>query len=79
MSSTAESGHPQRFFSDFIRIAGPYWTGRVRWRPRLLTAALALLVIAQVALAIRLNFWCADLFDALERRSFGERIRNAKE
>ena len=69
MSSTAEPGHPQRFFRDFMRIAGPYWTGRGRWRPRLLTAAFALLVIAQVALAIRLNIWTADLFDALERRS----------
>lgn len=26
-------------------------------------------VFAQVALAIRLNIWSADLFDALERRS----------
>ncbi|GGJ41763.1 ABC transporter ATP-binding protein/permease [Neoroseomonas lacus] len=69
MSSTAEPSHPQRFFRDFIRIAGPYWTGPKRWRPRLLTAALALLVVAQVALAIRLNIWSADLFDALERRS----------
>ncbi len=52
-----------------MRISGPYWTGPGRRRPRLLTAALALLVIVQVALAIRLNIWSADLFDALERRS----------
>lgn len=57
------------FFRDFMRISGPYWTGPGRWRPRLLTAVLALLVVAQVALAIRLNVWSADLFDALERRS----------
>ena len=69
MSSTAEPSHPQRFFRDFIRIAGPYWTGRGRWRPRLLTATLALIGVAQVALAIRLNIWSADLFDALERHS----------
>ncbi len=61
--------HSPQFFSDFIRISGPYWTGPGRWRPRLLTAALALLVVVQVALAIRLNIWSADLFDALERRS----------
>ncbi|MBW6401395.1 ABC transporter ATP-binding protein/permease [Roseomonas sp. HJA6] len=69
MSRNTEPSHPQRFFRDFTRIAGPYWTGPMRWRPRLLTAALALLVVAQVLLAIRLNIWSADLFDALERHS----------
>ena len=69
MSGTVLPSHPHHFFRDFIRIAGPYWTGRMRWRPRLLTLTLALLVVAQVALAIRLNIWSADLFDALERRS----------
>lgn len=52
-----------------MRLAGPYWTAPGRWRPRLLTVLLALLVVCQVALAIRLNLWNADLFDALERRS----------
>lgn len=69
MISTTEPSHPQHFVRDFVRIAGPYWTGQGRWRPRLLTTMLALLVVAQVALAIRLNIWSADLFDALERRS----------
>jgi putative ATP-binding cassette transporter len=69
MSSTAEPVHPQRFFRDFARLSAGYWTGKARWRPRLLTLALALLVVAQVALAARLNIWSADLFDALERRS----------
>ena len=61
--------HSSQFFRDFMRISAPFWTGPGRWRPRLLTAALALLVVIQVALAIRLNIWSADLFDALERRS----------
>ena len=69
MTSTTGPGQPPRFFRDFVRIAGPYWTGRGRWRPRLLAAAFALLIVTQVALAIRLNLWSADLFDALERRS----------
>jgi len=64
-----EINHSQHYLRDFMRISGPYWTGPGRWRPRLLTVALALLVVAQVALAIRLNVWSADLFDALERRS----------
>jgi putative ATP-binding cassette transporter len=64
-----EVNHSPHFFRAFMRISGPYWTGPGRWRPRLLTVALALLVVAQVALAVRLNVWSADLFDALERRS----------
>jgi putative ATP-binding cassette transporter len=69
MTRPAEPNGSQRFFRDFVRIAGPFWTGRQRWRPRLLALMLALLVVAQVALVIRLNIWTADLFDALERRS----------
>lgn len=69
MSSLAEAGHTKRFFRDFLRLSGPYWTERRHWRPRLLALTLALLVVAQVALVIRLNIWTADLFDALERRS----------
>ncbi len=59
----------RRFLGDFVRLAGPYWRGAGSLRPRVLTVLLALLVVAQVALAIRLNIWSADLFDALERRS----------
>jgi len=69
MNRIAEPGHTKRFFHDFIRLAGPYWTERRCWRPRLLGLTLALLVVAQVTLVIRLNIWTADLFDALERRS----------
>ena len=69
MSSDAAPSHPQRFFREFIRISGPYWTEPGRSRPRLLAVMLALLVVCQVGLAIRLNIWTADLFDALERRS----------
>ncbi len=67
MSATAE--HP-RFFRDFLRLSGPFWLrGPQRWRARFWTALLVGLCAAQVGLAIRLNYWSADLFDALERRS----------
>lgn len=59
----------QPFFSPFLRLSLPYWTGEGRWRPRIVVVALLLVVIAQVALAIRLNLWSADLFDALERHA----------
>ncbi|MES2711768.1 MAG: ABC transporter ATP-binding protein/permease [Pseudomonadota bacterium] len=64
-----ERGPSKRFFRDFIRLAGPYWSGPKQLRARLLTGLLGALVLAQVGLAIRLNIWSADLFDALERRS----------
>ncbi|MFC5767885.1 ABC transporter ATP-binding protein/permease [Thauera sinica] len=69
MSVQDANGRPLRFFHAFARLAGPYWTAPGRWRQRLLTLLLALLVVCQVGLAIRLNLWNADLFDALERRS----------
>ncbi len=68
VSAAAPSEPPRRFFSACYGLTGAYWTDRGQWRPRLLVAALALLVMAQAALAIRLNVWSADLFDALERR-----------
>ena len=69
---TEDAGHPgkTRFLRDFLRLAGPFWLhGPQRWPARLWTAAMALLCGAQVALAIRLNLWSADLFDALARRT----------
>jgi putative ATP-binding cassette transporter len=59
----------RQFFRDFARLATPYWTEKGRWRPRLLTSVLGLLVVCQIGLVLRLNVWSADLFDALERRS----------
>ncbi|TAH46027.1 MAG: ABC transporter ATP-binding protein/permease [Betaproteobacteria bacterium] len=69
MNPAEANARSLRFFRDFMRLAGPYWSAEGRWRPRLLTLLLALLVVCQVGLAIRLNLWNADLFDALERRS----------
>ncbi|BBK38786.1 ABC transporter ATP-binding protein [Allostella sp. ATCC 35155] len=54
-----------RTLGRFARLGGGYWSLR---RARLLTAALLVLTVLQVVLAIRLNLWNADLFDALERR-----------
>ncbi len=70
MTDAAAPAHQGRFFRDFLRLAGPFWTtGPQRWRARVWTFAMALLGAAQVGLAIRLNLWNADFFDALERRS----------
>jgi vitamin B12/bleomycin/antimicrobial peptide transport system ATP-binding/permease protein len=69
MNGAAGPTHPQSFFRGFVALTRAYWTGPAQWRVRLMTGSLVLLGVAQVALAIRLNIWSADLFDALERRS----------
>lgn len=57
------------FFRPFLRLALPFWTEAGQWWPRAVVLALVLVIFAQVALAVLLNVWSADLFDALERRS----------
>ncbi len=57
------------FFRAFTRLAGQYWVGSGRWKPLGLAAVLVAVIIAQVAIAIRLNVWNADLFNALERHA----------
>ncbi len=68
---TPQPGVPAEpgFLRGFVSLSGAYWSDRASRLPRLLTAGLVLIVIAQVALTIRLNLWSADLFNALERRS----------
>lgn len=53
----------------FLRLTLPYWQNGIGSRAWLFTLAVLLFGILQVWLAIRLNLWSADLFDALERRS----------
>lgn len=63
---------PQKFGTALLRFtvfSAGYWSGEARWRARLLLAAMVGLGILQVVLAVRLNLWSADLFDALEHRS----------
>jgi putative ATP-binding cassette transporter len=69
VSDLVPASGSRQFFRDFARLAAPYWTEKGRWKPRLLTALLAVLGCCQIGLVLRLNIWSADLFDALERRS----------
>ncbi|MGE0715823.1 MAG: ABC transporter ATP-binding protein/permease [Alphaproteobacteria bacterium] len=66
------AAYPFATLRRFMSIAGGYWTDRQCWRSWLLTAGLVGLTVAQVLLAVRLNIWSADLFDALERRQSWE-------
>lgn len=57
------------FLAQFVRLAGPFWVSEARWRANLLSLALVLLTVAQVALAVVLNAWLEKLFNALEARA----------
>ncbi|WP_374450089.1 ABC transporter ATP-binding protein/permease [Stella sp.] len=61
-----------RTLGRFARFGAGYWAGPGGWAAWGLTIALVVLTIVQVLLAVRLNLWNADLFDALERRDGGQ-------
>lgn len=50
----------------FWRMAGGYWQRR---DAQLLSLALAVLVVCQIIVAVLLNIWCKDFFNALDIRS----------
>lgn len=53
----------------FFRLSAPFWRGATAVRAWILTIAIMLFGLLQVVLAVRLNLWSADMFNALERRS----------
>jgi putative ATP-binding cassette transporter len=59
----------QTTLRKLISVSSGYWKGEHALRACLLLSGMILLGFLQVLLAIRLNLWSADLFDALERRS----------
>jgi putative ATP-binding cassette transporter len=66
-SSLAPLSWPH-FLLRFWHLAGPYWRSPRRGRAWLLAGLVVALTIAQVALAIALNFWNEQFFNALEQK-----------
>ncbi|QWF71396.1 ABC transporter ATP-binding protein/permease [Methylomonas paludis] len=58
-----------RFFIQFIRLAGPFWQSENKATIRSISFALLALTLAQIAISVLINEWSANLFDALEQRS----------
>ena len=58
-------------WSRFWDSASGFWRGIAAWRVWLLCAALVCVVVAQLYVQFRFNYWNRDLFDALERRDSG--------
>jgi len=63
---------PLRNGRRFSRLAAAWWNGERKWTVRGAVLSLVLLTVAQVALAIWINYWYGDLFDALEARALSE-------
>lgn len=64
---------PGSFLRQFFRLAGGYWTrSPERWTAIGLTAALVVLGVGQVGVAIWLNYWNKDFFNALERKDWAD-------
>ncbi len=58
----------------FSRRVAAYFRGPGKWVPWLLSAGIALAVICQVVIQLRINLWQAGFFDALERRAVDDFI-----
>ncbi|MGA7806850.1 SbmA/BacA-like family transporter [Bradyrhizobium sp.] len=70
--NSAENLHRQ--WSRFWQSASGFWRGLSAWRVWLLCAALVAIVVLQLYVQFRLNYWNRDFFDALENRD-GGRLR----
>jgi putative ATP-binding cassette transporter len=58
------------FLRQTARLAGAYWNSDDKWKVRGQTFVLFFLTVVQVLLAVWINYWSRDLFDALENRQF---------
>jgi putative ATP-binding cassette transporter len=57
------------FFMRFARLAGPFWNSEDKSLIRKLTLALIVLTVVQIGIAVFINRWSANLFNALEQHS----------
>jgi vitamin B12/bleomycin/antimicrobial peptide transport system ATP-binding/permease protein len=62
------SADPHQEWSRFWESASGFWRGLPAWRVWTLGAALVVIVILQLYVQFRLNYWNRDFFDALEGR-----------
>jgi vitamin B12/bleomycin/antimicrobial peptide transport system ATP-binding/permease protein len=56
-------------FREFWRMAGGFWTGEVKRKAFLLTLAIVLSVLANIAIQYGINRWNKYFFDALEAKN----------
>jgi putative ATP-binding cassette transporter len=62
----------KRLISRFWQSATEFWRGRPAWRAWPLVALLIAIVLLQLLVQYRLNFWNRDFFNAIERKDGAE-------
>jgi len=62
----------KRLISRFWQSATGFWRGRSAWRAWPLVALLIAIVLLQLSVQYRLNFWNRDFFNAIERKDGAE-------
>jgi len=62
----------KRLISRFWQSATGFWRGRSAWRAWPLVALLIAIVLLQLLVQYRLNFWNRDFFNAIERKDGAE-------
>src|SRR5512138_2409873 len=55
-------------WTRFWHSAAGFWSGPAAWRRWLICLSLVVVVVLQLYVQFRLNFWNRNFFDALERR-----------
>src|SRR5437667_3731173 len=60
----------QGFLRRFVALAAPYFTSEERWAAWLRTGGVVALTLLQIGIAVRLNVWNRDFFNALEARDW---------
>src|SRR5207302_10115889 len=60
----------QGFWRRSVALAAPYFTSEERWYAWLMTGGVIGLTLLQIGIAIRLNIWNRDFFNALEARDW---------
>ncbi len=74
MMSENGADNPHQQWSRFWQSASGFWRGPPAWRVWLLCAALIAIVVLQLYVQFRFNYWNRDFFDALEGRD-ADRLR----
>jgi ABC-type uncharacterized transport system fused permease/ATPase subunit len=69
MSTSNDSfSERKRLRSRFWQTASGFWLGRSAWVAWLLACSLIVLILVQLMVQYRLNYWNRDFFNALQRR-----------
>ena len=58
------------FLRQFLRLAGPFFTSEEKWMAWTLLIGVLALTLLQIGIAVRLNLWNRDFFNALESRDW---------